>query len=134
MTDTVSGLAEMATALVEGRVNAQELTERSLARIAAAQPSLNAFRIVRAEAALAEAEAADRRLARGERLPLLAWPGALRAPAAVAGGAAGGGGGLGGALATGGRPIGTGRSGWNLTAVDTCLTTRIPDAPKLTAT
>ncbi|KJY25289.1 amidase family protein, partial [Streptomyces katrae] len=85
MADAVPGLAEMAAAVAEGRVSSRELTERSLARIAAAQPSLNAFRIIRAEAALAEAEAADRRLARGERLPLLGVPVAVKDDMDVAG-------------------------------------------------
>ncbi|MEU8437944.1 amidase [Streptomyces sp. NPDC029216] len=85
MSDAVDGLMEMAQALAEGRVGSRELTERSLARIAASQSSLNAFRIVRAEAALAEAEAADRRLARGERLPLLGVPVAVKDDMDVAG-------------------------------------------------
>ncbi|MGP3689679.1 amidase [Streptomyces sp. IBSNAI002] len=68
----------MAAALSEGRFSARELTERALSRIAAAQPELNAFRTVRAEAALAEADAADRRLAAGERLPLLGVPLAVK--------------------------------------------------------
>ncbi|KIF02308.1 amidase, partial [Streptomyces sp. RSD-27] len=75
----------MAAALAEGKVSARQLAERSLARIAATQSSLNAFRIVRAEAALAEAEAADRRLARGERLPLLGVPVAVKDDMDVAG-------------------------------------------------
>lgn len=73
-----SGLVEMAAALAEGGVSARQLTERALHRIAAAQPELNAFRTVRAEAALAEADAADRRLAAGERLPLLGVPLAVK--------------------------------------------------------
>ncbi|OEJ34678.1 amidase [Streptomyces subrutilus] len=68
----------MVAALSEGTVSARELTECSLHRIAAAQPELNAFRTVRAEAALAEADAADRRLAAGERLPLLGVPLAVK--------------------------------------------------------
>ncbi|MEW2368205.1 amidase [Streptomyces sp. NPDC006656] len=85
MGDRVSGLREMAIALAEGHLSSRELTERSLGRIAAAQPSLNAFRVVRAEAALAEAEAADRRLGRGERLPLLGVPVAVKDDMDVAG-------------------------------------------------
>ncbi len=75
----------MATALAEGSVSARALTERALRRIAAAQPALNAFRIVRAEAALAEADAADRRLDAGERLPLLGVPLAVKDDMDVAG-------------------------------------------------
>ncbi|SCK27582.1 amidase [Streptomyces sp. WMMB 322] len=72
------GLAEQAAALAAGDVTARELTERALTRIAASQPTLNAFRRVRGEAALVEADAADRRLARGERLPLLGVPVAVK--------------------------------------------------------
>ncbi|GAA3073038.1 hypothetical protein GCM10020254_16070 [Streptomyces goshikiensis] len=82
---TRAGLVEMATALAEGAVSARQLTEDALVRIQAAQHSLNAFRIVRAEAALAEADAADRRLAAGERLPLLGVPLAVKDDMDVAG-------------------------------------------------
>ncbi|MEU5806253.1 amidase [Streptomyces sp. NPDC047718] len=80
-----AGLAAMAQELAEGHVTSRELTERALERIAAAQPRLNAFRIVRTEAALAEADAADRRLAAGERLPLLGVPLAVKDDMDVAG-------------------------------------------------
>lgn len=80
-----SGLVEMAVALAEGSVSARQLTERALDRIADAQPELNAFRTVRAEAALLEADAADRRLAAGERLPLLGVPLAVKDDMDVAG-------------------------------------------------
>lgn len=75
----------MATALAEGTVSSRRLTEESLRRIDGAQPTLNAFRVVRAEAALAEADAADRRLAAGERLPLLGVPLAVKDDMDVAG-------------------------------------------------
>ncbi|MGR4878722.1 amidase [Streptomyces sp. LARHCF249] len=78
-------MVEMTAALAEGSCSARELTERALHRIAAAQPRLNAFRTVRAEAALAEADAADRRLAAGERLPLLGVPLAVKDDMDVAG-------------------------------------------------
>lgn len=58
--DRAAGLAECARALAHGEVSARELVERALTRIEATQHSLNAFRVVRAEAALAEADAADR--------------------------------------------------------------------------
>ncbi|WP_405700045.1 amidase [Streptomyces sp. NBC_00069] len=80
-----SGLVDTAKALAEGDVCARRLTEEALERIAAAQPELNAFRIVRTEAALAEADAADRRLAAGERLPLLGVPLAVKDDMDVAG-------------------------------------------------
>ncbi|MEV7526295.1 amidase [Streptomyces sp. NPDC091371] len=75
----------MAAALAEGALSSRQLTERALRRIEAAQPRLNAFRTVRTEAALAEAEAADRRLAAGERLPLLGVPLAVKDDMDVAG-------------------------------------------------
>ncbi|MEV7442466.1 amidase [Streptomyces sp. NPDC091204] len=78
MSDASAGLVEMAAALAEGSVSARQLTEQALRRIAVAQPELNAFRTVRADAALAEADAADRRLAAGERLPLLGVPLAVK--------------------------------------------------------
>ena len=46
--------------------SSRELVEMSLRRIATAQPTLNAFRVVREEEALSEAEAADERLVGGE--------------------------------------------------------------------
>ncbi|MEV0992224.1 amidase [Streptomyces sp. NPDC049949] len=79
------GLVETARSLAEGSVSASRLTREALERIAAAQPRLNAFRIVRTEAALAEADAADRRLAAGERLPLLGVPVAVKDDMDVAG-------------------------------------------------
>ncbi|MFE2550317.1 amidase [Streptomyces sp. NPDC059355] len=83
---TVSGgLVETARALAEGGLSARRLAEEALERIAAAQPVLNAFRIVRTAAALAEADAADRRLAAGERLPLLGVPVAVKDDMDVAG-------------------------------------------------
>ena len=46
-------------------VSSRELVEDSLRRTEAAQADLNAFRVIRAEEALGEAEAADRRIAEG---------------------------------------------------------------------
>ncbi|MFK0294694.1 amidase [Streptomyces sp. NPDC090442] len=79
------GLAEQARALADGAVTATALVRRSLERIAATQDSVNAFRRVRAEAALAEAAEADRRLAAGERAPLLGVPVAVKDDTDVAG-------------------------------------------------
>jgi amidase len=64
--------------LARGQVSSRELVERSLARIAATEETLNAFRCVRTEHALAEADEADRRLARGERGPVLGLPVAVK--------------------------------------------------------
>jgi amidase len=71
--------------LAAREVSAGELLELSLARIEAAEPALNAFRCVRAEHARAEAAAADRRLAAGERAPLLGVPIAIKDDVDLAG-------------------------------------------------
>jgi amidase len=73
-----AGLQGQAQLLASGEVSSGELTERSLRRIEDSQPTLNAFRIVCAEQAIAEAEEADRRLGRGERAPLLGVPVAIK--------------------------------------------------------
>ncbi|MGW5494146.1 amidase [Streptomyces olivaceoviridis] len=83
--DRAAGLVETRRALAEGEVSSREVVERTLARIEAAQATLNPFRIVRAEAALAEAEAADRELAAGVRRPLLGVPVAVKDDMDVAG-------------------------------------------------
>ncbi|MEU3247230.1 MULTISPECIES: amidase [unclassified Streptomyces] len=83
--DRAAGLAECARALAAGEVSSRELVEGALARIEATQSSLNAFRLVRAEAALAEADAADRELAAGHRRPLLGVPVAVKDDMDVAG-------------------------------------------------
>ncbi|MFJ3305156.1 amidase [Streptomyces sp. NPDC086549] len=83
--DRAQGLAESARALAAGEVTSRRLVEQALARIAATQGTLNAFRIVRDEAALAEADAADRKLAAGERGPLLGVPVAVKDDTDVAG-------------------------------------------------
>jgi len=64
--------------LASGELGATELLDRVLERIEGSRDSLNAFRIVRAEAARAEAADAERRLAEGERLPLLGVPIAIK--------------------------------------------------------
>ncbi|WP_042424135.1 amidase [Streptacidiphilus anmyonensis] len=79
------GLAELAALLREGQLSSRAAVEEALARVKATQPTLNAFRRVRAEAALAEAEEADRRLAAGERLPLLGVPVAIKDDTDLAG-------------------------------------------------
>jgi amidase len=76
--DPLDGLVGQAAALAAGEVSSRELTERSLARIEATQPTLNAFRVVCAEQALADADESDRRLAAGEREPLLGVPVAIK--------------------------------------------------------
>lgn len=71
-------LGTLAALVASGDLSSRELVERSLDRIEAAQPLLNAFRCVRGEAALREADEADRRRARGERAPLLGVPVAVK--------------------------------------------------------
>ncbi|MEU7423029.1 amidase [Streptomyces sp. NPDC040750] len=83
--DRAAGLAESRRALADGEVTSRALTEQALARIEATQPTLNAFRLLRAEAALAEADAADRELAAGGRRPLLGVPVAVKDDMDVAG-------------------------------------------------
>jgi amidase len=73
-----AGLARQAELVAAGEVSARELVELSLERIEATQDTLRAFRRVRREEALAEADAADRRVAAGERLPLLGVPVAIK--------------------------------------------------------
>ena len=79
------GLVDQAEALAGGEVSARELTERSLRRIEETQATLNAFRIVCAEQALADADEADRRLAAGQRAPLLGVPVAIKDDVDLAG-------------------------------------------------
>lgn len=83
--DRAAGLAESARALAGGEVTSRGLVAEALARIEATQGSLNAFRVVRAEAALAEAKAADVALAAGVRKPLLGVPVAVKDDMDVAG-------------------------------------------------
>ncbi|MEU6259704.1 amidase [Streptomyces sp. NPDC047043] len=83
--DRAAGLAESARALADGETTSRALVEEALARIEATQSSLNAFRIVRTEAALAEADAADKELAAGARKPLLGVPVAVKDDMDVAG-------------------------------------------------
>jgi amidase len=80
-----AGLTEQLELLANVEVSSRELVERSLALIAAAQPSLNAFRCVRPEEALREADDADRRRAAGERAPLLGVPIAIKDDVDLAG-------------------------------------------------
>ena len=65
-----AGLRRQAALIASGEVSSVELVEAALRRIDAAQPDLNAFRMVRADAARAEAAEADRRHADGESGPI----------------------------------------------------------------
>ncbi|GGQ37811.1 amidase [Actinomadura coerulea] len=78
------GLAGQAEALARGEISSSELVEESLEAIGRRE-SLGAFRVVRAEAAAQEALQADKRLAEGERLPLLGVPVAIKDDTDIAG-------------------------------------------------
>ncbi|HWE34632.1 MAG TPA: amidase [Solirubrobacteraceae bacterium] len=75
---TFLGLTDAAEQLASGEASSRELVAVALRRIDGSQATLNAFRCVRAEAALAEASEADRRRAAGDRLPLLGVPIAIK--------------------------------------------------------
>lgn len=69
---------ETAAAVRAGSTTAVAETQATLARIAALDPALGAFQVVRAEKALAEAAAVDARIAAGEHLPLAGVPIAIK--------------------------------------------------------
>ena len=73
-----TGLRAQAALVASGQASARELVDAALARIERAQPELNAFRCIRADAARAEADEADRRRAQGDKLPLLGVPVAIK--------------------------------------------------------
>jgi amidase len=73
-------------AMIRGReISARELTELYLERIARLDPQLNAYRVVLAERALAEADQADGRAKAGDTRPLLGVPFAIKDDLDVAG-------------------------------------------------
>jgi amidase len=80
-----AGLRGQAALLARGEVSSRELVELALEGIEATRDSLNAFRCTRPEAALAEADRADRRRAEGERAPLLGVPVAIKDDTDLAG-------------------------------------------------
>src|SRR4051812_8805580 len=71
--------------LAAGTVTSDQLVRRSLGAIDASQSTLNAFRVVLREQALADAAAADRKRAAGQSLPLLGIPIAVKDDVDVAG-------------------------------------------------
>ena len=86
VTDPVfAGLARQAELIAAGEISSRELTEAYLERIARLDPILNAFRIVFAERALAEAAQADGRRGSGDRRPLLGVPVAIKDDTDIAG-------------------------------------------------
>jgi amidase len=73
-----AGASAQMDAMAGGIVTSRELTEGSLRRVASLDGELNAFRVVFAEAALADADAADQRRRAGEQAPLLGVPIAIK--------------------------------------------------------
>src|SRR5690242_15044428 len=80
-----AGLARHADLIAAGQLSSRDLTELFLSRIARLDPVLNAYRVVFAERALAEADQADSRRRAGERRPLLGVPVAVKDDMDVAG-------------------------------------------------
>jgi len=73
-----AGSARLGEALRGGEVSSRELTELYLRRIERLDARLNAYRVVFAERALEQAAEADRRIAAGEKSPLLGVPIAIK--------------------------------------------------------
>jgi len=80
-----AGAAEQARLIRDGEVSARELVEATLTRIDALNPLLNAYRVVFADRALAEADQADARHSSGQDRPLLGVPVSIKDDADVAG-------------------------------------------------
>src|SRR5688500_8102725 len=80
-----AGLAAHADMIGRGEVGSAELTELFLERIERIDPELNAYRVVLAERARAEAAQADARRRSGEDRPLLGVPIAIKDDTDVAG-------------------------------------------------
>jgi len=78
-------LTDLLYQLATRKVTAAELARRSLHAIDMSQSTLNAFRVVLTESALADAAAADRRRAAGDTAPLLGIPIAVKDDVDVAG-------------------------------------------------
>jgi amidase len=78
-------LAGQAALITGGEVSSVELVDAVLTRIEGSRETLNAFRVVCQETARGEAEDADRRVATGERLPLLGVPIAIKDDTDLAG-------------------------------------------------
>jgi amidase len=82
---TREGVRDQVASLARGEVSSRELVEASLAAIEATQATLGAFRCIRAEAALAAADDADRRIGAGQQGPLLGVPVAIKDDVDLAG-------------------------------------------------
>ncbi|HUC06941.1 MAG TPA: amidase [Solirubrobacterales bacterium] len=77
-TTAPTGLQEQAELLRSGETTSRELVEATLERAEASQETLNAFRVICAEEALAAADEADRRLGDDDGAPLLGIPVAIK--------------------------------------------------------
>jgi aspartyl-tRNA(Asn)/glutamyl-tRNA(Gln) amidotransferase subunit A len=75
----------LADAVASGRVTARAVAEESLSRVEKAQAAFGAFLSTEPAASLREADAVDRRVAAGERLPLAGVPLAVKDNINVAG-------------------------------------------------
>jgi aspartyl-tRNA(Asn)/glutamyl-tRNA(Gln) amidotransferase subunit A len=73
--ETASTLSEK---ISKGETSSVEIVKSALARIDRLEPKINAFIKVEHEDALADAKKADERIAKGERLPLLGVPVAIK--------------------------------------------------------
>jgi amidase len=73
-----AGVARQAELVRRGEISPRELVTLYLKRIAQLDSKLNAFRVVRAERALTEADEAERRRGSGEDAPLLGVPIAVK--------------------------------------------------------
>ncbi len=73
-----AGAARVAELVRAKEISPTELLELHLERIERIEPKLNAFRVVRAEQARADAKHAEERLASGEQAPLLGVPVAIK--------------------------------------------------------
>ena len=73
-----AGAARQAELVRSGEVSSRELVELYLERIERLDPQLNAYRVVLAERAMADAQQADARRAAGDERPLLGVPVAVK--------------------------------------------------------
>jgi amidase len=73
-----AGAARIAEMVRDGEVSPSELVDLYLERISRIEPKLNAFRVVLAEQARADAKRAEERLASGDDAPLLGVPVAVK--------------------------------------------------------
>ncbi|TWP49613.1 amidase [Lentzea tibetensis] len=80
-----AGAARQAELMRAGELSSRELVAEHLSRIDRFDPKLNAFRLVFAEQATAQAAEADERRARGEDAPLLGVPIAVKEDLAIEG-------------------------------------------------